>query len=257
MQDESPSKYILFLRNQSPVNKDDPMVSDMGIADNYRLIAERVSNTAVECGRNPESVKIVAVSKTHPADAITEAQTGGARIFGENKIQEAKQKFPLLSGKFEYHLVGHLQSNKAKDAVRIFDLIHSIDSFSTAEKVDREASAIGKVQRILVQVNTSGEESKSGIHPDETKKLCTEIAALKHLSLEGLMTIGPLSDNEEMIRASFSLLADLRKSIEHDCGISLPELSMGMSGDYQIAISKGATLVRIGSAIFGNRTYPQ
>ncbi|HNX59053.1 MAG TPA: alanine racemase, partial [Spirochaetota bacterium] len=122
----------------------------MGIADNYRLIAERVSRTAVACGRDPGSVKIVAVSKTHPADAIAEAQTGGAIIFGENKVQEAKEKFPLLKGPFEFHLVGHLQSNKAKEAVRMFDLIHSIDSFSTAQKVDREAAALGKKQRILV-----------------------------------------------------------------------------------------------------------
>ena len=229
----------------------------MGIADNYRLIAERVSRTAVACGRAPGSVRIVAVSKTHPADAITEAQTGGAIIFGENKVQEAKEKFPLLKGTFEFHLVGHLQSNKAKEAVRMFDLIHSIDSFSTAQKVDREAAAIGKKQRILVQVNTSGEESKSGIHPDEAEKLCAEISSLGNLSLEGLMTIGPLSDDEKRIRESFILLAGLRNSIQSKLGIILPELSMGMSGDYEIAISEGATLVRIGSAIFGNRTYAQ
>lgn len=229
----------------------------MGIADNYRLIAERVSRTAVECGRDPGSVRIVAVSKTHPADAIAEAQTGGAIIFGENKVQEAKEKFPLLKGTFEFHLVGHLQSNKAKEAVRMFDLIHSIDSFSTAQKVDREAAAAGKKQRILVQVNTSGEDSKSGIHPDEAEKLCGDISSLGNLSLEGLMTIGPLSDDEKRIRESFILLAGLRNSIETELGIKLPELSMGMSGDYEIAISEGATLVRIGSAIFGNRTYAQ
>ena len=229
----------------------------MGIADNYRLIAERVSKTSVACGRDPGSVRIVAVSKTHPADAIAEAQTGGAVIFGENKVQEAKEKFPLLKGTFEFHLVGHLQSNKAKEAVRMFDLIHSIDSFSTAQKVDREAAAIGKKQRILVQVNTSGEESKSGINPDEAEKLCAEIVTLDNLSLEGLMTIGPLSDDEKRIRESFILLAGLRNTIQTQRGITLPELSMGMSGDYEIAISEGATLVRIGSAIFGNRTYAQ
>ncbi|MGL4369980.1 MAG: YggS family pyridoxal phosphate-dependent enzyme, partial [Spirochaetota bacterium] len=153
------------------------------------------------------------------------------------------------------HLIGHLQSNKARDAVRLFDLIHSIDKYETAEKVSQEALAAGKIQKILVQVNTSGEESKNGCTPDDTIEICKKISRLKNIQLMGLMTVGPLTDNEDSIRKAFSLLRTLRDKASAETGLPLNELSMGMSGDFRIAIEEGATMIRIGSAIFGNRTY--
>ena len=156
----------------------------MTILENYTAVRNSVIQKAISCGRNPDDITIIAVSKTFPVSDINEAISSGIRIFGENKVQEAKGKVPDLTGHYSLHLIGHLQSNKAKDAVRIFDLIHSIDSFSTAEKVDREATAAGKVQKILIQVNTSGEESKSGCAPEETVELCTKISRLQNIYLQ-------------------------------------------------------------------------
>ena len=227
----------------------------MGICENYNAIRADVDRSARACGRDPESVTVIAVSKTFPASDINEAIRGGIRVFGESRLQETKEKLPLLEGEFSLHLIGHLQSNKAKDAVRIFDLIHSIDKESTAEKVSIEAAAIGKVQKILIQVNTSGEASKSGCAPSEAAELCEKISRLQNIRVEGLMTIGPNVDTVESVKQSFSLLRTLRDRMRDRTGLALTELSMGMSGDYAIAVEEGATLLRIGSAIFGNRTY--
>ena len=227
----------------------------MGICENYSAIREDVDRAARACGRDPESVTVIAVSKTFPASDINEAIRGGIRIFGESKIQESKEKIPLLEGDFSLHMIGHLQSNKAKDAVRIFDLIHSIDKESTAEKVAREAAAIGKIQRVLLQVNTSGEDSKSGCSPAEAIAICKKISQLQNIRIEGLMTIGPNDDTIDSAKQSFSLLRGLRDRMRESTGLELRELSMGMSGDYACAVEEGATLLRIGSAIFGNRTY--
>jgi pyridoxal phosphate enzyme (YggS family) len=152
-------------------------------------------------------------------------------------------------------MIGHLQSNKAKDAVKLFSLIHSIDSLSTAEKINREAAKIGKIQDILIQINSSGEESKSGISSARAVDLAWNISKMKNLNLKGIMTIGPLTDNESDIRKSFILTRQTLDSINSELGLSLNELSMGMSDDYLIAIEEGATLLRIGSAIFGRRFY--
>lgn len=227
----------------------------MGICENYNAIREDVDRAARECGRAPESVTVIAVSKTFPASDINEAIRGGIRVFGESRIQEIKEKLPLLEGEFSLHLIGHLQSNKAKDAVKIFDLIHSIDKESTAEKVDREAAAIEKIQRVLLQVNTSGEASKSGCEPAEAVEICKKISRLQNIRIEGLMTIGPNDDNIDSAKQSFTLLRELRDRMRESTGLELRELSMGMSGDYACAVEQGATLLRIGSAIFGNRTY--
>ena len=227
----------------------------MGICENYSAIREDVDRAARACGRDPESVTVIAVSKTFPASDINEAIRGGIRIFGESKIQESKEKIPLLEGDFSLHMIGHLQSNKAKDAVRIFDLIHSIDKESTAEKVAREAAAIGKIQRVLLQVNTSGEDSKSGCSAAEAIAICKKISQLQNIRIEGLMTIGPNDDTIDSAKQSFSLLRGLRDRMRESTGLELRELSMGMSGDYACAVEEGATLLRIGSAIFGNRTY--
>jgi pyridoxal phosphate enzyme (YggS family) len=228
----------------------------MTIAESYHSICGTVRAKALSCGRDPDEIGIIAVSKSFPVSAMREALDAGITVFGENKVQEAKLKVEAFSGYQELHLVGHLQSNKAKEAVRIFDLIHSIDKPDTARKVDLEAAKAGKVQRILVQVNTSGEASKSGIDPAGALDVCRQIMNCGNLSLEGLMTVGPLTDDERIIRESFSKLARLRDTIRGNTGLPLPHLSMGMSDDFTIAIEEGATMLRIGSAIFGNRTYP-
>ena len=227
----------------------------MTIFDNYTAIKQIVNETALTCGRNPGEIRIIAVSKTFPVADINEAIAHGITLFGENRIQEAKEKKPLITGNHSLHLIGHLQSNKAKEAIRLFDCIHSIDKFETAEKVNHEAFAADKVQEILVQVNTSGEASKSGCSPRDALMICKKISQLKNIRLSGLMTIGPLTDNKDSVKLAFSLLRQLRDSISQETGLPLKELSMGMSGDFEAAIIEGATLLRIGSAIFGNRTY--
>jgi PLP dependent protein len=229
----------------------------MGIFENYRRICEDVECVSVSAGRSADSIKIIAVSKTFPAGAVQEAIDHGISLFGESKVQEAKHKVAELKGGFAMHLIGHLQSNKAKDAVKIFDLIHSIDKFSTALKTDEEAEKINKIQRILVQVNTSGEDTKTGIQPEETIKICKDILKLKNLELDGLMTIGPLTEDADSIRSSFRMLKELLGEVNAKLGIDMRELSMGMSSDYKIAVEEGATMLRIGSAIFGQRTYAE
>lgn len=216
---------------------------------------DTVAETAVRHGRTPGEIRIVAVSKTFPAGTVQHAIDDGIFLFGENKVQEAKSKIPVLKGSFDFHLVGHLQSNKAKDAVVLFSLIHSIDKFSTAVKVDQEAAKTGKIQKILVQVNTSEEASKSGIDAENSIELCRQIISLRNLELLGLMTIGPLGGDDRAVRSSFISLRNLLAEVNTFLGLELKELSMGMSSDYIIAVEEGATLLRIGTSIFGGRGY--
>lgn len=223
------------------------------IADNYRIIADRVAAAALRSGRPADAVGIVAVSKTFPVEDVQNAINAGIRVFGENRVQEARDKIPQLTGDFTFHLVGHLQSNKAKEAVKLFSLIHSVDSVSLAQKLSLEAAKLGGIQDILIQVNTSGEESKSGIEPAAATELAAAVITMENLRLRGLMTIGPLEGGETAARKSFVLLRELRDRISGAIGQPLPELSMGMSGDFEAAIEEGSTLVRIGSAIFGSR----
>ncbi len=225
----------------------------MPIIENYSRILAEINDVASRSGRPPESVKIAAVSKTVSREAIQSAIDAGIRLFAENRVQEAKGKIPGLKGNFSFHLVGHLQSNKARDAVALFDLIHSIDKEGTARRVDEEAARAGKRQRILIQVNTSGEISKNGVPPDEAERLCGAVLGLDHVEIMGLMTIGPLGGDEDSVRSSFSSLRELLGTINRSLGTSMTELSMGMSSDYRIAVEEGATLVRIGTAIFGSR----
>ncbi len=227
----------------------------MNYFQNYSHIRNRIDDRARAAGRDPEDIRIVAVSKTFPPEAVQAAIDQGIKLFGENKVQEAKGKIPALSGDFSFHLVGHLQSNKARDAVRLFDLIHSIDKESTARRVGEEAAKIGKTQKVLIQVNTSDEDTKSGIDPSGAFGLCREVASVAGIDLLGLMTIGPLEGDESAVRASFAMLREIRDNIAMRLGAPLGELSMGMSGDYLTAVDEGATLVRIGSAIFGERSY--
>ena len=219
-------------------------------------IQEQIRQTAEACGRKADSVRLVAVSKTVPAEIVREALEIGVTILGENYVQEAQKKFQaLVQYPASWHFIGHLQSNKAKYAVRLFDMIHSVDSLKLARELDKQAAKVDKVQPILLQVNISGEETKSGIAADETMALITAISQMENLSLKGLMTMPPYFYQPEKVRPFFSALRKLRDQInaQHIPNVSMEELSMGMTGDFEAAIKEGATLVRIGTAIFGER----
>jgi pyridoxal phosphate enzyme (YggS family) len=226
------------------------------IADRVKKVRDRIESAAVSCGRNPESVKIVAASKTVPVDRIEAAMHAGIRVFGENYVQEAEEKIETLGrDRVSWHFVGHLQTNKAKYAVRLFDLIHSVDSLKIARELDRRARGVGTVQKILIQVNVSGEESKSGIDTAHTLDLVREVSTLENLTVCGLMTMPPYFNSPEKVRPHFRTLKALQIEINKggDPNLNIAELSMGMSGDFETAIEEGATLVRIGTAIFGER----
>ena len=217
-------------------------------------VLARIALAATRAGRDPSSITLVAVSKTHPVDAIAAAVALGLRHFGENRTQEAVPKIEALAGRgLTWHLVGHLQSNKAGKAVEHFDLIHSIDNPALAGEVARRAARIAKRQRVLIQVNCSGEASKSGCDPAAFHELARAVALLPDLQLEGLMTIGPLDPDPESARPAFRLLRRLRDEARAALGLELPHLSMGMTDDLEVAVEEGATLVRVGTALFGHR----
>ena len=224
--------------------------------ENLELVKKRIADAATDCGRDPETVRLVAVSKMVDADRMAEAIDAGAVILGENYIQEARDKFNAMNDRpVQWHFIGHLQSNKAKYAVRIFDLIHSVDSLKLAKALDKEARKCGKVQEILVQVNISREETKSGIAETDAVELVAKISQLVNIRVKGLMTMPPFFDAPEQARPFFRQLARLRdRIVDHKIpGVKMDELSMGMTGDFEVAIKEGATLVRIGTAIFGAR----
>ncbi|MEJ2728674.1 MAG: YggS family pyridoxal phosphate-dependent enzyme [Deltaproteobacteria bacterium] len=219
-------------------------------------VKERIRQAAESCARDPDSIRLVAVSKTVAADTVREAIEAGATILGENYVQEARDKFKaLVQYHVSWHFIGHLQSNKAKYAVRLFDLIHSVDSLKLARELDKQAAKVDKVQQILVQVNISGENTKSGIPADEAAGLIAETGRLKNLAVKGLMTMPPYFYQPEKVRPFFAALRELRDRINAQSlpNVSLDELSMGMTGDFEVAVKEGATLVRIGTAIFGER----
>ena len=219
-------------------------------------VKERIQRAAEGCGRDSASVQLVAVSKTIAADRVREALEAGVTIVGENYVQEARDKFQaLVQYPVSWHFIGHLQSNKAKYAVRLFDLIHSVDSLKLAGELDKQAAKVDKIQSILIQVNISGEGTKSGIAAEETSALIIAISQLKNLSIKGLMTMPPYFYQPEKVRPFFAALRRLRDDIQDRSipNVAMQELSMGMTGDFEVAIEEGATLVRIGTAIFGER----
>ncbi len=225
----------------------------MTIIDNFKRISEKVHETAINCGRNPHEIRIIAVSKTFGADIIQEAINSGINLFGENRVQEALTKFSSLTGNYELHMIGHLQSNKSRDAVRLFDMIQTIDKISTAEKLNEEADKCGKIQRVLLQLKTTDEVTKSGSTSEQLFDLAYLFSTLKNLKLEGLMSIGPNTDDKKLIEKSFIETSKTLDKLNSSLKTGMTELSMGMSGDYTIAIKEGATMIRIGSAIFGGR----
>jgi hypothetical protein len=218
------------------------------IEQNLHGIQERIAASARRAGRDASSVTLVAVSKTHPPETIEHAIAAGQLLFGESKIQEARTKIPAVSSRARWHLIGHLQSNKARDAVTMFELIHSVDSVKLAAEISKWAERAGKTQEILLEVNVSGEASKFGFQPEDVAGALEQINRLPRLIVRGLMTIAPCAEDPNKARPFFAKLREWRDRL------GLTELSMGMTGDFEPAIEEGATIVRIGTAIFGERT---
>lgn len=224
------------------------------ISENLSLVREGIHSACVNAGRNPQEITVVAISKGRVLGQIEEAIALGIHNIGESKVQEALPKYNALRAPqgVMWHMVGRLQTNKVKDAVGIFDLIHSLDSLRLALEINRQAGRLGKVQDVLVEIKTSPEEAKSGLGPDEAPEAIKQMAELKNINIQGLMTIAPQADNPERARPYFRMLRKLQDKInaKRDTHNALHILSMGMSGDFQIAIEEGATMVRLGRAIF-------
>jgi pyridoxal phosphate enzyme (YggS family) len=226
------------------------------IQHNWEKVQERAVRAAQRSSRNPDEINIVAVSKTFPGECIRSAVEAGVTTIGENRVQEAWQKYQKLGKIASWHLVGHLQTNKVKRALQIFDVIQSVDSLHLAEEISRRCEQMGRDVEILLEVKTSDEPTKFGIAQDEAVEVAGRIAKLPHLKISGLMTMGKWTSNEREVRNCFQTLARLRDQINASgsLAVSLPHLSMGMSGDFEWAIEEGATIVRIGTAIFGPRS---
>ncbi|HSI15054.1 MAG TPA: YggS family pyridoxal phosphate-dependent enzyme [Chthoniobacter sp.] len=225
------------------------------IIDNLAAVRAKIGEAATRAGRNPSEIELVAVSKTHPPEAVREALEAGQILFGESRIQEAKAKIPLTSGRARWHFIGHLQKNKIRHALGLgFELLHGIDSLETARDVDRIAGEGGVFPHVLLEVNVAGESTKYGFSPKELREQLEELLHLERLQIDGLMTIAPFAPEAESSRPHFVALRELREQLQTEFRVPLPRLSMGMSGDYEVAIEEGATLVRVGTAIFGTRT---
>lgn len=229
------------------------------LKENYSKIQNSIINKAEREYRNPGEITLVAVSKTFPAETIKAALEIGIRIFGENYAQEIRDKIQFFNQeakKPQWHFIGHLQTNKVKYLIPHVKLIHTVDSIELAEEIDKRIAQHNLTQNVLIQVNTSGETSKYGIEPDDAVAFAKELQKYKNIKTIGLMTIGTFSDDELIIRKEFSLLRNLKNEINKNLGVEkFTELSMGMSHDYLIAIEEGSTILRIGTAIFGNRNY--
>ena len=214
----------------------------------------RIAAACARARRSPDEVEIVAVTKTHGAEVVKEAWDAGLSIVGENKVQEAAWKKPASVSGPSWHLIGHLQSNKVRHALELFDFIHSVDSAKLADRINFIADDIGASPHILLEVNVSGEKSKSGMKPEDVEPTIRHIMeSCPRITLEGLMTMAPFSDDPEDARPYFRRLRELRDELEKNLGIGLPRLSMGMSGDYEVAVEEGATWVRLGTVLFGER----
>jgi pyridoxal phosphate enzyme (YggS family) len=226
----------------------------MPVAENLQLLERRIAAACARAGRPREDVTLIAVSKTFPAEAVDEAIAAGITDVGENRVQEFRDKMPGIRRRARWHMIGHLQSNKAKDAVRLFDVIQTIDSLALAEKIARHAEKQGRRIDVMIEVNAGGEEQKSGVTPDAAPDLALSIGKLRPmLSLIGLMTVPPVA-GESVLRNCFTDMRALRDAIEKqaDSGTRL-QLSMGMSDDFEVAIEEGSTMIRLGRAIFGSR----
>ncbi len=227
------------------------------IKDNISTVQANIDNACKRAGRDSKEVTLIAVSKTKPVSDIEEAYATGTRDFGENKVQELDEKYPVLPDDIRWHLIGHLQRNKVKYIVNKVHLIHSVDSVRLAEQISAEAVKKNVSVNILVQVNVANEETKFGLSEEDTINIVTEISKLPNVHIKGLMTIAPYTENPESNRQYFRELKQLSVKIDslHIENVEMKELSMGMTGDYEVAVEEGATLVRVGTGIFGNRNY--
>jgi hypothetical protein len=225
----------------------------VSLADNLNSIQQRIRAACDRAGRDPASVTLVAVAKTQPAEVVNALAALGHALFGENKIQEAKAKIPNCSGKLRWHFIGHLQSNKCRDAVELFTMIQSVDSLALAQEINKRAGQAARTMPVLLEVNVAGEASKFGYPPERLLAELKEINALPRLEVHGLMAIPPFTPVAEKARPYFRRLRELKEQAEAVLGAPLPQLSMGMSGDFEVAIEEGATMVRVGTALFGER----
>jgi pyridoxal phosphate enzyme (YggS family) len=225
----------------------------VNLAENLEKIQQRIRGACERAGREENSITLLAVSKTHPPETINAAAELGLACFGENKIQEAKAKIPLCSGKLRWHFIGHLQSNKCRDAVELFEMIQGVDSLGLAQEISKRCEQAAKRMPILLEVNVAGEASKFGYRPDKLLGEVEEINALPRIEIHGLMAVPPWSPEPESSRPHFRRLRELKSECEQILVAPLPHLSMGMSGDFEMAIEEGATIVRIGTALFGPR----
>ena len=231
----------------------------MQIDKSLQSINEKIHSAAANAGRSPESIKLIAVSKTIELERVIEAVKAGALILGENKVQEARDKISNFESQtsglnVEWHLIGNLQKNKAKYAVKLFNLIHTVNDLSLAAELDRQAEKINKIQRILVQVKLSEETTKHGVLEKDLFDLLEKVSNMNNLKLDGLMTMPPFFDDAEKTRPYFRRLREIGDTAIQK-GYSINELSMGMSNDFEVAIEEGSTMVRVGTALFGERTY--
>lgn len=227
------------------------------IQENIKLVEENIKKACEKVGRDVNEVTLIAVSKTKPYTAIEEALPTGVKDYGENKVQELCYKYEILPKDIKWHMIGHLQRNKVKYLVGKASLIHSVDSIRLAEQIEKEYAKADEIANILIEVNMAQEESKFGITSEETEQLVREIAKFPHIRIKGLMTIAPYTDNPESNRVYFRNMKKLSVDIENKNidNVSMSVLSMGMTGDYQVAVEEGATLVRVGTGIFGERNY--
>jgi len=229
----------------------------MDIAENLARVRDQIAQAAAKAGSVADDVALLAITKTHPADKVREAIEAGQTLFGESRVQEARAKIPLLPSSLRWHFVGHLQKNKIRHALPLFELFHSIDSLALAQEMNRIANEEGMHPRVLLEVNVAGEGSKFGFDPTVLRSELEQLLALPRLTIEGLMTIPPLGPKAEASRKFFVQLRELRDGLENEFQIKLPHLSMGMTNDFTVAAEEGATLVRVGTAIFGERSKRQ
>lgn len=225
----------------------------MHLAANLASIQQRIEAACARAGRAPAEVALMAVTKGQPPEAVKAAAEAGLTLFGENKVQEGKAKIGLSSGKLHWHLIGHLQTNKCRDAVHFFEMIQSVDSLHLALEINKRAEQAAKTVPILLEVNAAGEASKFGYKPEVLLQELMKINALPKVEIHGLMSVPPWSLEPEKLRPVFRQLRELKQECEQRFGAPLPHLSMGMSGDFEVAIEEGATIVRIGTALFGPR----
>jgi PLP dependent protein len=227
------------------------------VAENLERVREQVAEAAAKVGRAVDEIQLIAITKTHAAERVREAIEAGQTLFGESRVQEARAKIPLLPASLRWHFVGHLQKNKIRHALPLFEVFHSIDSLALAHEMNRIADEDGIHPRVLLEINVSGEGSKFGFKPETVRAEMESLLALPRLSIEGLMTIPPLAENAEASREFFAQLREFRDALEKEFDLKLPQLSMGMTPDFTVATEEGATLVRVGTAIFGERSKKQ